>query len=177
MSVPSYHVCPHLLCLSPPSMSVPTYHVCPLLLCLSQSIMSVPTYYVCPHLSCLSPPIMSVPTYHVCPLLICLSPPIMSVPTDYFVLVCPQPSFLCWQALFKSWVWHFQLSLFFLDLINLRLGFFVIQTFCSAWDQSWTLNLPYTPPPPPPPLPTTGTFRPLPGILGGWDYVDLTHKY
>ena len=113
MSVPSYHVCPHLLCLSPPSMSVPTYHVCPLLLCLSQSIMSVPTYYVCPHLSCLSPPIMSVPMYHVCPLLICLSPPIMSVPTDYFVLVCPQPSFLCWQALFKSWVWHFQLGLFF----------------------------------------------------------------
>ena len=157
MSVPTYHVCP-------------SYYVCPNQLCLSPPIMSVPTYYVCPHLSCLSPPIMSVPTYHVCPLLICLSPPIMSVPTDYFVLVCPQPSFLCWQALFKSWVWHFQLGLFFLDLINLRLGFFVIQTFCSAWDQSWTLNLPYTPPPPPP-LPTTGTFRPLPGILGGWDLV------
>ena len=124
MSVPSYHVCPHLLCLSPPSMSVPTYHVCPLLLCLSQSIMSVPTYYVCPHLSCLSPPIMSVPTYHVCPLLICLSPPIMSVPTDYFVLVCPQPSFLCWQALFKSRVWHFQLSLF-------RLNQFKTKIFCD----------------------------------------------
>ena len=50
---------------------------------------------------------------------------------------------------------------------------FTIFDFCSAWDQSWTLNLPYTPPP----LPTTETFRPLPGILGGWDYVDLTHKY
>ena len=43
--------------LSPPNMFVPTYYVCPHLLCLSPPIMSVPTYYVCPHQLCLSPPI------------------------------------------------------------------------------------------------------------------------
>ena len=59
-------------------MSVPTYYVCPHLLCLSPPIMSVPTYHVCPHISCLSPPIMSVPTFHVCPHLLCLSPPIIA---------------------------------------------------------------------------------------------------
>ena len=42
MSVPTYYVCPHLLCLSPPIMSVPTFHVCPHLLCLSPPIVSVP---------------------------------------------------------------------------------------------------------------------------------------
>ena len=79
MSVPTFYVCPHLLCLSPPFMSVPIYYVCPIvyvclhllypssLLCLSPPFMSVPTYYVCPHLSCLSPHIMSVPTFYVCP--------------------------------------------------------------------------------------------------------------
>merc|ERR1712212_1212387 len=44
-----------------------TYHVCPHLSCLSPPIMSVPIKYVCPHLSCLSPPIIlcwSVPNLH-----------------------------------------------------------------------------------------------------------------
>ena len=86
MSVPTYYVCPHLFCLSPPFMSVPSFYVCPYLLCVSPPIMSVPTFYVCPHLLCLSPPIMSVPTFYVCSHLLCLSPPIMSVPTNY---VCP----------------------------------------------------------------------------------------
>ena len=78
MSVPTYYVCPHLSCLSPPIMSLPTNYVCPHLLCLSPPIMSVPTYYVCPNLSCLSPHIMSVPSFHVRPHLLCLFPPIIS---------------------------------------------------------------------------------------------------
>ena len=37
-SVPTYYVCPHLLCLSPPIMSVPTHYVYPhLLFCVSLS--------------------------------------------------------------------------------------------------------------------------------------------
>ena len=80
-SVPTYFVCPHLLCLSPPIMSALTNYVCPHPLCLSPPVMSVPTYCVCPQQLCLSPPIMSVSTYYVCPYLLCLSPPIMSVPT------------------------------------------------------------------------------------------------
>ena len=56
------------------SMSVPTYYVCPPLLCLSPPIMAVPKFYVCPHFLCLSPPFMSVPTFYVCPnLLFCVS--------------------------------------------------------------------------------------------------------
>ena len=83
------------LCLSPPIMyvprfmSVPTYFVCPNLLCLSPPIMSVPTFYVCLHLLCLSPPFMSVPTFYVCPRLLCLSPPFMSVPTHHFFVDKP----------------------------------------------------------------------------------------
>ena len=88
---------PHqCLRLSPPIMSVPTYFVCPHLLCLSPPIMSVPTYYVCPHLLCLSPPIMFVPNNYVCPHLLCLSPPNMSVPSYY---VCP-PNFFSGLTLF-----------------------------------------------------------------------------
>ena len=49
--------------MSPPIMSVPSYHVCPNLLCLSPPILSVPTYCVCPHLLCLSPPIVKTQTY------------------------------------------------------------------------------------------------------------------
>jgi len=74
MPVPTFYVCPHLLCLSPPIMSIPTFYVCAHLLYLSQPIMSVLTYYVCPHLLCLSPPIMPVPTY-------ILTPTCMTVPT------------------------------------------------------------------------------------------------
>ena len=58
MSVPTFYVCPHLICLSPPIMSVPTFYVCPHLLCLSSPYMSVPTFHVCPDISCLSPPII-----------------------------------------------------------------------------------------------------------------------
>ena len=102
LSVSTYYVCPHLLCLSPPIMSVPTFYVCPR----SPPIMSVtthpnhmdfscgiystlslvPTYYVCPHLSCLSPPTMSVPTSYVCShLLFCVSLSLDII----FLLTCP----------------------------------------------------------------------------------------
>ena len=62
MSVPTYYVCPHLLCLSSPIMSVLTYYVCPQLLCLFLPIMSIVVlvwdWYVfvlvCPH--CVSCP-------------------------------------------------------------------------------------------------------------------------
>merc|ERR1712208_271383 len=60
--------------LTSPIMSVPTFYVCPQILCLSPPIMSVPTCYVCPHLLCLSPPVMSVPP-------IMSVPTFMSVPT------------------------------------------------------------------------------------------------
>ena len=93
MSVPTFYVCPHLLCLSPHFMSVPIYYVCPIvyvclhllypssLLCLSPPFMSVPTYFVCPHL-------------YVCPHVLYPSSPIMSVPNHHFN---------CLQALLKSW--------------------------------------------------------------------------
>ena len=51
---PPLKICPHL--------SVPTYYVCPNLLCLSSPIMSVLTYNVCYQLLCLSLPIMSIAT-------------------------------------------------------------------------------------------------------------------
>ena len=52
MSVLTYYVCPHRVCLFPPNMSVPTYYY------LSPPIMPVPIYNVCPHLLCMSPPII-----------------------------------------------------------------------------------------------------------------------
>ena len=109
MSVPTFYVCPHLLCLSPHIMSVPTYHVCPNLLCLSPPIMSVPTYYICPHLSCLSPPIMSVPTYYVCPhqlFCVSLAPPIILCYNAIFALV---------QIATSPWDLHFLGAKFCLD--------------------------------------------------------------
>ena len=102
LSVPTFHYYPHF------SMSIPTYCVCPHPLCLSPHIMSVPTYnvcphfYVCPHLLCLSPPFMSVPTYYVCPHLLCPSPPIMSVPTHHFFADNPSRSF--WECQSVSWM-------------------------------------------------------------------------
>ena len=108
MSVPTYYVCAHLLCLSSPIMYVLTYNVCPQLLCLSPPIMSIATLgsnldsesRLCSEepewdLKSLltNPPthsapqfFMSVPMYYVCPQLLCMSPPSMSVPIYY---VCP----------------------------------------------------------------------------------------
>ena len=118
MSVPTFYVCPHLLCLSPPIMSVPTFHVCPHILCLSPPFMSVPTYYVCPHLLCLSPPIMSLPTYYVCPFLcslffFCLKlDPILWAHEIFWKSNSFWTKSLIWPTQLRFRVWHSQLSLF-----------------------------------------------------------------
>ena len=115
MSVPTYYVCPNLLCLSSPIMSVLTYNVCYQLLCLSLPIMSIAT--LGSNLDSESKLCSEEPEWDLKSLLtnpptrlldffldsesmvfcVSLSPPIMSVPTFMSVptyYVCP-PFYVC----------------------------------------------------------------------------------